>query len=452
MYRILVADDEDIIRKGISGMIRRKRPELNIVCECSSGEAVLEYIKNNPIDIIVTDICMPDKTGLDIAKYVYEKKLPIHIIIISGYEEFEYAKKAIEYKVKSFLTKPVNTAEILKQLDACKEIIDNTRADATNQAMNFVNNFEYFKDKLFAVLKGNITYKSFYDFFIHRQGDLDILGFDKAAVVKFKCEEKTFLDNEMEQIKSFCENASDKYISLFCGYDECSFECIIIFRSKAEDIKLFEDEIKHALALFYSKGLKSSSKEYKGIKHLIASVSAERDADYYFSSVFNKNYDVKEDIIRSLSAVNDKQYGAFYREEFLNKISEYCIVENQSFSSEKEMLDYCAQAAECSKSLIYDIQKYIQDNILNNITVVTVAEHFRLTSGYIGKIYKKKTGKKLIDYILEVKMEKAKELLNEGKMKIEEISLALGYSQSLNFRKQFKKFTGYTPSEFIRKK
>ena len=44
MYRILVADDEDIIRKGISGMIRRKRPELNIVCECSSGEAVLEYI------------------------------------------------------------------------------------------------------------------------------------------------------------------------------------------------------------------------------------------------------------------------------------------------------------------------------------------------------------------------------------------------------------------------
>ena len=98
------------------------------------------------------------------------------------------------------------------------------------------------------------------------------------------------------------------------------------------------------------------------------------------------------------------------------------------------------------------MQKFIQDNIINNITVFTVAEHFKLTPGYVGKIYKKETGKKLIDYILEVKMEKAKELLKKGGIKVEDIATLLGYSQPLNFRKQFKRFTGYTPSEFIRRK
>ncbi|HBG67974.1 MAG TPA: response regulator receiver protein, partial [Kandleria vitulina] len=110
MYKVLVADDEKIGRKGVHFLLDQMEEELSIV-EAKNGKEALHYIENNPIDILLTDIKMPFIDGIELIGEALKIQPHIKIAIFSGYSDFEYAKKALSLGVMEYILKPVNPEE-----------------------------------------------------------------------------------------------------------------------------------------------------------------------------------------------------------------------------------------------------------------------------------------------------------------------------------------------------
>lgn len=114
MYKLMVVDDEYNIRDGLVNVIPWKDCDIEVVGEASNGLIALEKFKKLLPDIVITDIHMDEMNGLEFAEKARQEKPDVRIIILSGYDEFEYAKKAIEIKVYSYILKPVLPEEIIQ--------------------------------------------------------------------------------------------------------------------------------------------------------------------------------------------------------------------------------------------------------------------------------------------------------------------------------------------------
>ncbi len=117
MYKVLIVEDEDLIRKGLVYIFDWIKHDCVVIGEASNGKEALDFIAKNKPDIIITDIKMPIMDGIALLESLQAD--PIETIIISGYAEFDYAKKAIQYGVAEYLLKPIDH----EQLSAVVEVI-----------------------------------------------------------------------------------------------------------------------------------------------------------------------------------------------------------------------------------------------------------------------------------------------------------------------------------------
>lgn len=114
--KILIVDDENIIRMGIKTVIQRSGRDWIITGEAIDGLDALEQIENEKPDVIITDIRMPEMDGIELSKQVSGKYPDILVIVISGYAEFEYAKEAIKFGAADYLLKPTKPEDLINSL------------------------------------------------------------------------------------------------------------------------------------------------------------------------------------------------------------------------------------------------------------------------------------------------------------------------------------------------
>ena len=105
MWKVMIADDENYMLEAMENLIDWKKMECQLVYKARNGQVLLEQIKKNPPDIIITDIKMPLVSGIEVAKYVYEHKIMAKVIILSAYADFQYAQEAIKYDVCGYIIK-----------------------------------------------------------------------------------------------------------------------------------------------------------------------------------------------------------------------------------------------------------------------------------------------------------------------------------------------------------
>ena len=108
MFRILIAEDEEIIRRGVSHSLDWSEIGCEIAGAVENGAEALTFLKSNPPDLLLCDIRMPELSGLDVARFIYENKIDCKVILLTGYNEFTYAQQAITYGVFDYLLKPVS--------------------------------------------------------------------------------------------------------------------------------------------------------------------------------------------------------------------------------------------------------------------------------------------------------------------------------------------------------
>ena len=105
MYRVMVADDEPLMRKAMVSLTNWHELGCEVVYTAENGQQVMENLKEIKPDILITDIKMPGKDGIEIARYIWEEKLPIKIILLTAYADFSYAQSAVKYNVVDYVTK-----------------------------------------------------------------------------------------------------------------------------------------------------------------------------------------------------------------------------------------------------------------------------------------------------------------------------------------------------------
>ncbi|MFD0680219.1 MULTISPECIES: response regulator [unclassified Paenibacillus] len=127
MYKIIIVDDEDEVREGIELKTDWSACGFELAGAFENGRDALDSIQSLQPDVIITDICMPFMDGLELARQVAEQYRDIVVVIVTGFEDFEYAKQAIKLKVKDYLLKPINSQEFTSFLLTLKQELDAQR-------------------------------------------------------------------------------------------------------------------------------------------------------------------------------------------------------------------------------------------------------------------------------------------------------------------------------------
>ncbi|MCQ2524771.1 MAG: response regulator, partial [Lachnospiraceae bacterium] len=115
--KVFLVEDEYIIREGIKNIINWEGNGYTFCGEAADGELALPLISKTQPDIVITDIKMPFMDGLELSRLIKQKYPNIEIIILSGYDEFDYAKQGISIGVAQYLLKPISGADLLKAVN-----------------------------------------------------------------------------------------------------------------------------------------------------------------------------------------------------------------------------------------------------------------------------------------------------------------------------------------------
>jgi len=125
MYKLIIVDDEIEIRKGISLYFPWDELGFEVAGQFENGRQALDFCCNSSIDVVLTDIKMPIMNGLELAKELSARKLNLKVVFLSGYREFDYAREALMYGVKSYIVKPSKFDEIYAEFLKIKSELDN---------------------------------------------------------------------------------------------------------------------------------------------------------------------------------------------------------------------------------------------------------------------------------------------------------------------------------------
>ena len=124
LYRIILVDDEEEVRKGIIHKIDWEALGFQVVGDAENGQDALEKIEQLEPDVVMTDIRMPYMDGLTLTSWIRQKYPSVKVLIFSGFDDFEYAQKAIKLNVTEYILKPVNVEELTRILNRVRENLD----------------------------------------------------------------------------------------------------------------------------------------------------------------------------------------------------------------------------------------------------------------------------------------------------------------------------------------
>lgn len=226
MYQVFVVEDELLIRQNICRLVEKLGSRFSLCGEAADGEMALSIIQDVMPDIMLTDIRMPFLDGFDLIKHARSIMPWLKVVIISGFDEFEYARKGISLGVDSYLLKPVNAADLSNELNKIADAIESERQTQ-------VSGTEHDSEEVGGILKRNFIRRLFAG-----QSDtgqlLDkagTLGLDivrshyQAVLFSFDCSEKQGLFEHLtgllaaQEIELYCFTLPRTLSVLFCDND-----------------------------------------------------------------------------------------------------------------------------------------------------------------------------------------------------------------------------------------
>ncbi len=538
MVRVFLVEDEILIRNGIKNSIEWEKEGYQFAGEASDGELALPMVLKEKPDILITDVRMPFMNGLELANLV-KKELPgIKIVILSGYDEFEYAKDAIQIGVARYLLKPVSSAKLLETLGEISGQIlhEQKEKELKNEYLREMReNEELKKMKFFGELvSGNISPADA----IEKSRSFNInLSAQVYKIILFKIQNPSCQGSMPESFIEAYEEientaASIEYVYSFQrGADGWAF---LLVADGQEEIEAKET--------YFIKALEEVTSKYPGTEYFGGSGNpvfrlrelnnSFHSADCAFASRFTKEINqivkysdssIKQNIdsfdCNSFTEIEqthnvigkflnngtleevDSFVNACFQEipekQFRSTLMRQYIIMNiyisvMSFcekilASAGRRVDEEARAAddEAMKKAILttesidDIKIYIghlleqaletrntvsgrrysdiiktainqieSTYMSDTISLNTVAASAGMSPSYFSSIFSREMGRTFTEYLTEVRMEKAKELLACSSMKTSETGYAVGYKDPHYFSYIFKKMTGCSPKKY----
>ncbi len=149
MYKLLITEDEYEIRNGLCNFFPWKALGFEVVGQAENGRQAFEFVRSNAVDVILCDIIMPIMSGIELANLLSEEKFKTKVIFFSAHKDFEYAQKALEYGVKSYILKSTNYNELIRVFEKIKSELDGENASDKTRPENNLN----YNEKIISAIK-----------------------------------------------------------------------------------------------------------------------------------------------------------------------------------------------------------------------------------------------------------------------------------------------------------
>jgi two-component system, response regulator YesN len=511
--KVLIIDDETHVREGIKLLADFESTNTTEIFEAENGKIAKEIIKRERPQIIFTDMMMPELDGRELLKWIKSEKLTSKIIVITGYEDYQFMREAIQNGASDYLLKPIDPDSLNETfLKATSEW--NREEAQRKESLNYLRKLHeilpFYRDQqLSNAIVGNPYDKNLLvklESTIENNVQVSIIKLRNLEAINGIWPEDLCyfailnVANELlHDLKvgiAFKNIYSKQEICLvYWGNDCLNFLIklteiltnIVPFQIHISSSRRYEiDEMNEAYGeskrvmseynlletLKYPIYSLENIREYKKInfvellklldqmmeKHditifdeVINRLTSQIKEQYYFSYSQLETWDqefnllltrwVNTNTIQNFHQISIDTYwnikGQFDLKEYLlaQRDSVYSLL-NQISRPNKEI------------NIIEEIASYIQINYSEEISLQEFSEKFYLSREYISRKFKQIYGENLSDFIVRIRINKAKELLKFPNLKIYEIAGKIGYQDDKYFRKIFKKIVGMTPNEY----
>ena len=537
MYKILLVDDEILVRDAIRENIDWGKLDCELIGDCENGKQAVEFVKTHEVDIVLTDILMPYMDGMELSHFLHDDYPDVLIVIFSGFGEFEYAKKAIQYNVSEYMLKPVTAMELTKVIENMKEKLDSRKKEQrkmeslTQVSQDYHKNANVIRSKAldclvkctrevqvsldelermgitfqaasYRVAVFDIdTYSEMYQMDMDKQQESALMAFvlfnvgdeivvqEKAGVVYQEGNNRVCIIFAGNRTKEFSENIHricheiQKKVKEVIGLEtsigigswvRSPYELIYSYRlaAKAIDYRyllggnlLFDmEEKKTDNSIFLINDLETLTEAIKsGDRRLMEETLGQIETEIK-SALVEKSYACiyLQQVIRAIgntcqSLSEEPEKIIAQREALLKAVTEQrmfsqaaALVEKYAQEVFDELQELNSSSGQRQGMLAMD---YIQKNYMDpGLSLNSICSYLNISTSYFSTIFKEMTGETFIEVLTRVRMEKAKELLENTTMKNYEIAEKVGFSDPHYFGISFKKITGKTPTEYAREK
>lgn len=134
-YKLIIVDDEKEISSGFAQFFPWGSLGFEVAAQFADAQTAFDYLKKNPVDVVVSDIIMPGITGLELAKMISETEFPVqpHVILFSAYDNFDFARKALRYKCTEYILKSSEYDELMEIFTRLKQTMDQERESGASE-------------------------------------------------------------------------------------------------------------------------------------------------------------------------------------------------------------------------------------------------------------------------------------------------------------------------------
>lgn len=519
MIKVLLVDDEQFIRQGMRQLVDWEKYGYHVVAEAKNGMEAIHILEKMDIDLVFVDIKMPGMTGMELISYVRENiSRGIRFVILTGYAEFEYAKKALQMNVLEYMLKPVQEEELIHVLKKINQeylqeqrgqrekydfhisriIAGKFSTEDLEQVKKYLGNtvvekyisFEFDRSrKEFALLGRVERMEQQKDLVRYLQGLMGEYAYHVVPIVETEGEiygAGLLMDRALyEKDGSFSDEA--EYLEYLQKRTAQRFPYQIqVYAGQAagslEELSKSFLSIRVARCLHGIAREESQVRNYEDFRHRKSSMKIqESEVDQLLEAV--KNNDIPEietsaerifAQIRSsdmnIEMVNASIYHILYRlmemvQEFDDETNQQEILEyigTESFnklvlSGNTEEItgffaDYAGYLTQArnyeSRKILDKVDDYVQEHYMEKMSLKSLGELFYVNNVYLGQLYKKKYGIAFRDYLNNLRMEKAQELLVHTNLRIYAIAEEVGFGKVEYFINKFVQANHMTPNQY----
>lgn len=398
--KILIVDDEIITIKMLKTLIDWEKLGLELIGYANDGVEAYDILKNQKVDIILSDIRMANMNGIELIKKVSNLYEDVKFILMSAYADFEYAKEAMQLGCSNYILKPIDEIELEKTL---RKVIEEIRGkedkkrivDSSIKKLQLFELYKYMKfgKNINSVLKDVNSYKiDFNNYYIVLIQQENSSMNDYMRVNSIELFHHKYIEKLLDEI--IVENYKKNYVDFLFDDESC---VLIVDRVKDEEITLMCKNIQN-----------------KFLQEI------EIKTKVFFSE--------KGKELSMLPILHEK-----LEKDILEKLDENTYEEKK----------YSEAVEKCLKIIERDYDK--------NISLDEVTKEVAVSKNYFCHIFKKEMNMSIWNYLTKVRLEKAKELLRKSDMKSYEIAFKVGYDNPSYFSKIFKKIEKMTPNEYREK-
>lgn len=401
MYKVLIADDEALEREAIRYLLKSGRYEDLEILECSNGKDALRMILAEKPDITILDIQMPGFTGLEVLAKIREMGYNGKAVFLTAYDSFDYAVKALKLHAEDYIVKPILESAFFKLFDRLLDELGEEDADReiSRQRNELLKNME--KTYLKKMILGDI--------------DEEVMNF--------------------MQIQGFSLEVSGNVVCVKF-LDELSDGLVRKIREKVREKAM----IFHEFSMVNLQNQMMTAIYFSNTMELDPQEDFQRMLEKYFHSLGLRFVFEAGTAFEDLSGVEESYNAA---REKLGDVRAEKKVQEPSGGTVEEIPDSGEIPAELVR-----VKKYMDQNYGKKIGLNELADVAGFTKYYLSRLYKKYYNENIMDYLIRLRMDKAKELLEKSELSVKQISIQVGFTEPNYFTWTFKKINGDTPLKY----